>query len=302
MSTVTRNPTRKEAPREIRGRPMNPSPVSVSMQNQTEPQQGTLGAWVRRHPVIAFSGLAYMLSWLAWLPWTLGYRGAAGVVLFVLGGFGPAASAAAITRLTGGSVRAWARGIFRWRVPVRFYLYALGFPVLVWGVMNLVLAVLGRDIELSLLLDRAPAYVTTLVFVSLLGGGFEEPGWRGFALPRLEARFTPVRATLVLGLVWGLWHLPVYGLAFVGPMFFVFPYTYLYNRTRSVLLCILLHGAFTAAQDHLVLLPEHANVTVALVMLGTLIATSAILVAATRGRLGYTSGKDDGVLLEERGE
>jgi membrane protease YdiL (CAAX protease family) len=74
-------------------------------------------------------------------------------------------------------------------------------------------------------------------------------------------------------------------------MFFAFPYTYLYHRTRSVLLCIVLHGAFTAAQDHLVLLPTHATVTVARVMLAVLIAASAILVVATRGRLGYGSGE-----------
>jgi membrane protease YdiL (CAAX protease family) len=300
MSTVARNPTRKIPP--VRGQQLNPSPVSESAQNKTELREGALRAWVRRHPLLAFFGLAYALSWMAWFPWTLGYRGPAGMVLFIIGGFGPAASAAVITKLTGGSIRAWGRGILRWRVPGRFYLYALGFPVLVWGAMNLVLAVLGKDIDPSLLLERVPAYLSTLLFVSVLGGGFEEPGWRGFALPRLEARLTPVRATLLLALVWGLWHLPVYGLAFVGPMFFVFPYTYLYNRTRSILLCILLHGAFTAAQDNLVLLPGHANVTVGLVMLGVLIAASAILVAATRGRLGYTSRADEQSLPEGRVE
>ena len=214
-----------------------------------------------------------------------------GQVLFLVGGFGPAVAAAIVTRITGGSLWAWARDIFRWRVPVRFYLYAVGFPIVVWAAINLVLALLGEETDMGLLVGRAPAYLVTMVFVAVLGGGFEEPGWRGFALPRLQARFTPVRATLLLAVVWGLWHLPVYGLAFIGPMFFAFPYTYLYNRTRSVLLCIVLHGAFTAAQDHLVLLPTHATVTVALVMLAVLIAASAILVVATRGRLGYGSGE-----------
>lgn len=184
-----------------------------------------LRAWARRRPVLAFVALTYALSWVAWIPWTLGSRGVLGQVLFLAGGFGPAVSAAVVTRLTGGSLRAWARGIFRWRAPGRFYLYAVAFPALVWGAMNIVLALLGEEINVGLLAQRVPAYFVTVLFVSLLGGGFEEPGWRGFALSRLEARFTPVRATLLLALVWGVWHVPVYGLAFVGPMFFAFPYT-----------------------------------------------------------------------------
>jgi membrane protease YdiL (CAAX protease family) len=121
--------------------------------------------------------------------------------------------------------------------------------------------------------------------VAVLGGGFEEPGWRGFALPRLQARHvTPIRATLVLALIWGLWHLPLYGLGFVGPMFYVFFYTYLYNRTGSVLLCILLHAGFTAALDNLILTSD--SIAVDLTILGTLVAGTLALIGLTRGRLG----------------
>lgn len=56
-------------------------------------------------------------------------------------------------------------------------------------------------------------------------------------------------------------------------------------------MCILLHGAFTAAQDHLVLLPTHATVTVAMVMLAALTVASTVLVVATRGRLGFVPGE-----------
>jgi hypothetical protein len=59
-----------------------------------------------------------------------------------------------------------------------------------------------------------------------------------------------VRATLLLGLVWGVWHVPLYGPAgFVVPMALAFFYTVLWNRTHSVALCILLHASFTPAQD-----------------------------------------------------
>jgi membrane protease YdiL (CAAX protease family) len=130
------------------------------------------------------------------------------------------------------------------------------------------------------------------LFVLVIGGAAEEPGWRGFGLPYLLERHSPVRATLILGLVWGVWHLPVYGpLGFVVPMVLAFFYTYLWARTRSVLLAILLHASFTPAQDHLVLMPRDEAYSSVLdapdfVILGVYLAAVAVLLLLTRGRLG----------------
>jgi uncharacterized protein len=141
----------------------------------------------------------------------------------------------------------------------------------------------------------------------VLGGGLEEPGWRGFALPHLQRRYTPMVATLILGLLWGVWHVPLYGpLGFVVPLVLAFFYTWLYNRTGSVLLCILLHASFTPAQDHLVLLPDalveaEPLGTIDFVILGIYIAAALVLVVLTRGRLGRRPGPntaDDGSWLE----
>ena len=244
---------------------------------------GGLRGWVRRHPVAAFFILAYTLSWLIWIPAALA---GASQVLLIPGAFGPAVAAYVVLRVTGGSVRAWARQILHWRVRPRWYLYALGLPALLFAAINLALALLGKPIDLSLLADRAPSYLAGFAFITLLGGGQEEPGWRGFALPRLQQRFTPLRATLVLAVLWGLWHLPIYGIGFVGPMLFAVFYTYLYNRTGSVGLCMLLHGSFTAALDNLTLTAD--SLTVDLTILATLVAATLVLVAGTRGRLGFS--------------
>jgi len=250
--------------------------------------------WVQRHPVIAFVALAYTLSWLTWLPALLGFGG---IAVIILGGLGPLVAAVVVTRYTGGSVRTLARPIARWRMPARYYLYALGLPPLLYGLVDVVLALLGYDVDPSLLAERAPAYLVTLVFVAVLGGGLEEPGWRGFALPRLQRRYTPVVATVILGLAWGVWHVPLYGpLGFVVPLVLAFFYTWLYNRTGSVLLCILLHASFTPAQDHLVLLPDamvHAEPlgTIDFVIFGTYVTAALLLVGLTRGRLGLRPGR-----------
>jgi uncharacterized protein len=249
--------------------------------------------WVHTHPVLAFIATTYALSWSLWLAaWIvsepLGLARGIAAVPFLLGGLGPAVAAWLVLRWTGGSVRAWARPIVRWRVPGRYYLYALGLPAALYGFANLVLALLGESVDARLLTDRWYLYAATFAFTLTLGGALEEPGWRGFALPRLQQRFSPLAATSLLGLAWGIWHVPIYGPAgFVVPFVLAFFYTWLYNRTGSVLLCILLHASFTPAQDHLVLLADEVHGTTDVAIGLAYLLGAGLLVAVTRGRLGF---------------
>ncbi|WP_418606760.1 CPBP family intramembrane glutamic endopeptidase [Georgenia sp. SUBG003] len=254
-----------------------------------------LGVWARTHPVGAFVLLTYALSFPFWLLARLG----GGFAAIVVGGLGPPVAAAVVTGLSGGSVRGLLRGLTRWRVPGRYYLFALGLPAALFATTNLVLALLGHDLELSLLPERVPGMLGTFLLVATVGGGLEEIGWRGFALPRSEAVRSPVAATLLVGLAWGLWHVPLYGTpaAVVVPAVLAFFYTWLYNRTGSILLCLLLHASFTPAQDFLLLLPEdelaHQGLvgTTDLVLLGVYVTAAAGLVLLTRGRLGLAGAR-----------
>jgi CAAX protease family protein len=253
--------------------------------NSTTTSTGPSETRIGRHPLIWFFALAYAFSWPFWLLSHLS-GGTLGIVFIVIGGFGPMAAAALIVSRTGGSLSQWLRSILRWRVSWLYYAYALGLPVLLAVILNLALAARGLQPDLFLVVERIPAYLQTLLLTALIFGGQEEPGWRGFALPRLEQLHTPLVATLILGVGWGIWHVPLYGPAgFVVPLVLAFYYTWLYNKTGSVLLCILLHASFTSAQDHLLLTADSPQVDV--VLLVTYLLGVVALIALTRGRLGY---------------
>jgi uncharacterized protein len=253
--------------------------------------------WSAKRPVTAFVATTYALSWSLWLvAWAvsepLGGPRWLAAVPFVLGGFGPPVAAWLVLRRTGGSVRAWIRPVLHWRVPARYYLYALGLPAALYTAANLVLVTLGETVRPGLVVERWPLYLATFAFTLTLGGAMEEPGWRGFALPRLQARHTPLVATALLGLAWGIWHVPIYGpLGFVVPFVLAFFYTWLYNRTGSVLLCILLHASFTPAQEHLILLPSEVHGTTDLAIGLVYLVGVGLLIALTRGRLGAPRGE-----------
>jgi membrane protease YdiL (CAAX protease family) len=230
--------------------------------------------------------------------------------------FGPALAALAAVGLTGVSLRDLLRSILRWRVAPGWY--AVAVPVGLIAVQTALYGLLGNPVDLASVPGRVTGFLPTALMLTLIAGLGEEPGWRGFALPRLQSGLAPVAATLVLGGVWAVWHLP---LVFVDPRFShgftsaaapqvllalltmititlnAFFYTWLYNRTGSVLLCALLHGGFNASiglfPASLDLLQRWVYVSLLVVQCATLLVAVAALVAATRGTLGYGAKGSD---------
>ena len=276
---------------------------------------GALRTWAANHPVAAFFAFTYLYSWMFWAPAALGSDGAAAQVAIFIGVWGPAAAGLTVTWLLGRSVRGWIRGMFHWRARRRWYAFALLFPAAIVAVVSIAFVALGEDLDGSLLGERLAVYAPMLVFLTLLGGGNEEWGWRGFALPELLERHRPVAATLVLGTLWATWHLPLlaaqedlsHGLGgveltvvltatvinIIGLAFF---YTLLYLRTRSTLLAVLLHGSFNATNGTLVLRDEiegNAYATMQYCITVTTLLVVAVLVWTTRGHLGARADTDE---------
>jgi membrane protease YdiL (CAAX protease family) len=158
----------------------------------------TLRAFVARHPVAVFFVLAY-----AW-TWPLAALISVSLLLPVLGLFGPAVAALAVTAATEG--RAGVRGLLLrltlWRVRPAWYAVAVGLP------LALTLASIALNVAMGT--PTAPAVgdfsAISLALAVLIVG--EEIGWRGFALPRLMETRSPLAASLIVGVLWAFWHLP----------------------------------------------------------------------------------------------
>jgi uncharacterized protein len=213
---------------------------------------------VRRHPVISFVVLTYAITWTLWAPLVV-FRGQIpgplAFVLIVLGSNVPSVLGILFVALLRGrsGVRVLLGRLLRARIGLRWYLaaVALAVPALcaVW-----VSTLLGGP---------SPVVVTTIsaVVVSFLFSIFpgsavgEELGWRGFALPRLQARHSALASSLIVGAAWGIYHFPLFLLGSpIRPFALFLPfaigcvimsifYTWMYNGTGgSLLIVVLLHA------------------------------------------------------------
>lgn len=256
---------------------------------------------VGRRPVIAFIMLVLVLSWPMLL---IGERVPVAVVPLAL--LGPAGCAFVVTWLADGraGVRELAGRLGRWQVPGRWYLFALfGMAACYWATAYLVTAVFFPAALAPPPLGQLLVVPLFLVLLFVLPGLVEEFGWRGFLLPRLSLRLTPLRATLVVGFVWWAWHLPVRvrldlpdGAAFaalflVGILADSVIYTWVFHRTgESVLLVALMHaagntwGGLVYVRTFSVDPPGYVLFEV--VRMGMYVMVAAIVIVLTRGRLG----------------
>ncbi|MFL5513999.1 MAG: type II CAAX prenyl endopeptidase Rce1 family protein, partial [Gemmatimonadales bacterium] len=192
----------------------------MAMSSSSTPQNrrpGRLVQALRNKPLVSFFVLAYTVSWLLWIPVViLGLpvfnQATHAPPLYILPGIaiGVTGSAFLMTAVTQGraGVRRLLQRLTWWRVgPQWFAVAVLSIPlseVLVAVALGTPDAV--RALTPAALLLYPAAYVSHFFFGPL----FEESGWRGFALPRMQHRFGPLRGTMLLGLLWSGWHFLLY--------------------------------------------------------------------------------------------
>jgi membrane protease YdiL (CAAX protease family) len=226
----------------------------------------------------AYTLMAYGCSWLVYAPAVLATAGfipaplpieVFTVLLITLGAFGPLVAACTITAREEGRMgvpRLLARGR-QWRIGLPAVAVIAGLPFAISAAAR-ALDTLTGGTPPPFVLETPWALLPTFVFILLLGGPIQEEfGWRGYALPRLAARWGEMGASLILGVVWALWHLPFWWMAGAGmggtslPIFVLYNVglsgvmTWLHERTGgSVLAAILMHTTANFVSN---VLPTH---------------------------------------------
>ncbi len=266
----------------------------------------------------SFFVLVYAFSWLFWVPNALAAQGAAlpqGLAEFLRGplnpaAFGPSLVAVLLTLREGG----W-RGLGRWlreglgpRFGRAWLLATLFLPVLIFAGATILAAFLTRaPLDLSVWANPPVALLAPFIILFTAGPLQEEFGWRGYALPRLQQHFNALASSLVLGVLWWLWHLPlafIPGRFMVGslPLFLLLLpevalasvlFTWVYNNTKgSILAALLFHTSMNWAIWMCSPSMQVSATGIGLTVLLLFVAVAAVVAVFGAERLTRTRGSE----------
>jgi membrane protease YdiL (CAAX protease family) len=242
---------------------------------------------IRKYALVFFFLLAYLFTWSNWLPRALTSRGVTSIqvpdFVTLLAGYGPALAAIIVASLAYGrqGLRELFGRLLRWRVGVQWYLIALFLPALV-ALLAIAINSWTGGSSPDFSAQAFPfgpaetplwqkALILFLVFTLGFDGLGEEIGWRGFALPKLLERYSPLISSLILGALWAIWHFP-YALTegtflsdvplhwfFINLLAVSTIYTWIFiNTNGSLLLALLFHAAGNTISNLLPILPPAA--------------------------------------------
>jgi membrane protease YdiL (CAAX protease family) len=214
---------------------------------------------IRRHPVVTLFVLAYALSWAIQIPRAAGLLQGEAWRVYV---WAPAIAALLAAALTGGraAVRELGERLVRWRVGWQWYVVVILGPAAFSLSVAGVYALLGGSFSAALPWAQSEETLVMLpvlfLILALTDGLGEEPAWRGFALPQLLSRHNALVASLIVGVLWALWHLPLLWTEgaprYQEPIWPILVdntaksvlFTWVFLHTRgSLLMAILFHGA-----------------------------------------------------------
>jgi uncharacterized protein len=239
--------------RVIQDEPDEAQPATITTDEQIA--SSGLKSWVKKHRLVTFFVLSYALAWWAWPLYGLGIWPEQ--TFFAVG---PLLAALIVIAVAEGrpGFRDLGSRIIRWRVAWYWYAVAIGFPLAVRFLAAMVNVGPGEapTPEWTDLAWTSFAIAFLVRLVNPMDGPLgEEPGWRGFALPRMQARNSPLISAMILGVLVAGWHLPLVFADDLGPIGLVSTfsitifYVWLFNHARgSVLLTLIAHstqGAIT---------------------------------------------------------
>jgi membrane protease YdiL (CAAX protease family) len=254
---------------------------------------------VKRHPIITFFVLTYVITWAIESPLvflTDSVTATQGLVLVILASNVPSAVAIVLTAvvLGRGALRKLLGRLLIWRISPFWYLVVFLGPVALTGGVVLLNALMGGP-ALSLgmtLVGAAIFFAFSVVPGSALG---EEIGWRGYVLPRLQSRMSALSASLLIAPIWALWHLPLWltgepgrtPTLYTGFLVSAFALsiisTWVYNSTGGSLLMVVLAHATVNLPLTLVRDDLGAQASVPVLLYFGLLIVAAIVVVIVAG-------------------
>ena len=216
--------------------------------------------------LILFFITVFLGSWILWSPSVLLSLGYQVPTLFLFIGmfasFVPSIAGLVLTRVKFGKteMNTMLKSAVNFKFPLKWLLIVLFFQPILIGASYFIAKSLGYAGE-SVYLNNPVTILFVFLQIFFVGGALgEEFGWRGYALPKLQKRFSPLIATLILGLIWGVWHLPLFFISGTVQSFIPFwefivqtilltlVYTWVFNHTKgNLFLMILLHAVGNTA-------------------------------------------------------
>ena len=175
-----------------------------------------------QNPLLSFFVLTYVIAWVIWTPIVIHYYHDPFPVSFAetpiylillafLGFFGPTFAALILSGLNGGKeeVKQLLSGWKLWRVGLRWYLaFFLSQLAIEYLATQLYISYSNTTPQIDW--SNWASFLPTFLRAALIGGALaEETGWRGYALPRLQENHSALRSSVIIGLIWGVWHLPI---------------------------------------------------------------------------------------------
>lgn len=262
------------------------------------------------HSLRLFFAVAFGFTWLLQLPGVLAGRGLlpgsleSYLPFAMLGIFGPLVAATLLTAREGGgqAVRALYAGLGRWRVRFDVYFTVIVLPALLLSALLWLLRAAGREGPVAYTPDGSRLMFAFVVSIA------EEVGWRGFALPRLQKRFGAFAASGLLGVLWAIWHLPMFvaqgiplELVLVMALFFTggsLVFTWAHARSGgSLLVAVLAHVAVHLNNSHVALPADQIPLVVHSVVYAALGLALVRPFGASNVSRGATAAPDSGVRL-----
>jgi len=166
---------------------------------------------IRQHQLVSFFLIAFGWTWVYDGIVFLTVGSSPGILVRgVVRAWGPLIAGIIVTWTTDGDIRTYLGQVTNWRVKPRWYVLAVVLPFVLNGTLAVSVVHLfnGGDIQI------APSpwwhYVVGFLVVLFLAGSLEEFGWRGFAQPRLQERYSSLAAAIGIGVAWTLWHFPLF--------------------------------------------------------------------------------------------